>query len=528
MLKQIKFYDWLSICVTLATIFIVFYAPYRIDADNAWYIHSARQALQGREAYLALLQVTIAEFLVYLSMIPYGLSELTGAPVTITFGLMISAFSIFSVVTTRVLLGEYIFKGEHTVLSSVIPFILVLLTLHYKLTQHYGQREHIFAILYMPGFFLRYARWQGNEIPRSFAIIVGIMAGIGCLMKLPFLTIILLPELYWLIANRRIKPLFSAEVWALAVTILLYMLHIYFVFPLQATGIYRGAFSNVSTYYEYFGRKPLSEMIFTANTLLIVGFVITGCFLAFFAPQKTWKQITVGISSFTVGTLALYVIQSRGLGYHILPSIYGTGILLALLLYYLGAYRLRIRRLKKSVIHIILLACFLMLAIDLRAFWDQHKRLQVSVSQFQYVLSQAAEYDSEVVYLGMHQFRYTDLTVLGLWHINHNSIAYPVIFRLLIAEANNENITIENVRDESVNQYLQQIANDIEQYSPTLLIIGSRPGDCVIFCKMGYYSLYDIAVQNEELEHLIEEQYHYFGDADGHFVYVRNDANEKE
>jgi len=95
MLKQIKFVDvliFLTIALTGAAILI---APYRIDHDAAWYMHSARTMLSNRGWYLTLIEASFLEVTIYLSAIPYLLSRVIPVDVTIVFNFFILSIAIY-------------------------------------------------------------------------------------------------------------------------------------------------------------------------------------------------------------------------------------------------------------------------------------------------------------------------------------------------------------------------------------------------------------------------------------------------
>lgn len=112
----------------------------------------------------------------------------------------------------------------------------------------FGQREHLYSLFLLPFFLLRYARLiestNENSIKhplneRLFAIIVGLTLGLMACLKPLFLLGPVTLELYWLVKYRKPSLLFSPEILAAPVPMILYALS-FLLLPAEVRTIYFG------------------------------------------------------------------------------------------------------------------------------------------------------------------------------------------------------------------------------------------------------------------------------------------------
>jgi len=109
----------------------------------------------------------------------------------------------------------------------------------------FGQREHIFVLFFLPHVILRCFMYDSAastnaaptpSVPRSLAIVIGMLAGLGVCIKPHFLEIILAFEIVWQLTKRNFKLLINAECLAVYSVIVLYLAH-FLLFPKAALDV---------------------------------------------------------------------------------------------------------------------------------------------------------------------------------------------------------------------------------------------------------------------------------------------------
>ncbi|MEL6270846.1 MAG: hypothetical protein AAFU54_10355 [Chloroflexota bacterium] len=523
--RHFHVYDALTIFLTLATVAAAIYAPYRIDHDAAWYIHLARLSLQDRASYLAVMEVNRLEVSTYLSGIPYLVTQGTGIDIKITFALGMLALSVYGAWMSRHVLGRHTFHGQNLAIVSVLPFMVTLLTLHYKLTRAYAEREHMFVVMLLPGLLLRYARWRGAQPARWLAILIGIVAALGTLIKPPFALIVLLPELYWLAIHRRVRPLFAPEVIAFAVTGILYVLHPFFVFPADALRIYSTIWANYGNYYLYWEPMTWGEILFSTNVLIGVAASVLGVALAYISTDETQRRLTIGLAMAIAGSVIVYTIQRRGFSYHFMPAIYFICVTMALVLVYISHRFFTTRWMQQAAIHIPVLAAATILYLDLSHFFREHQALQSMTPELHQLLQDDTETGDEMIYMGMNFLRYTDITVSGLWHVHNYGSLDPLRYQLGRTQADTRPVPVDEIVDAELNRYFDDLAAEINTRQPHVLLVASGPG-CNQHCDASGHTMLGLLQQNPEIQRILGEDYIATGTADNHTVFQRSDVSE--
>lgn len=199
--------------------------PLLIFPDQGLYVHMAELFLQGKVPYVDMFELN-PPLAIYLHIAPVLAARLFHITEPLAFSLYIWALILLSSIAGGVAVWRSGSRGALYVgLASILGFV------YFSQCQilDFGQRDHVFAILYFPFFIVRYLHWQGLKVDRSLAILVGIMAGIGISLKHYFLLVAMGPEIVWAIDKRSIWPYFRAETVATALTILLYVVHFFFL-----------------------------------------------------------------------------------------------------------------------------------------------------------------------------------------------------------------------------------------------------------------------------------------------------------
>ena len=166
-----------------------------LHKDVAILSHTAAQILQG-QTYAHDIFEPNPPLIFYLHALPILLAKITGIKIIYVLRLVILAFIILSVVSSRLLLRKIIVKKEerHSTDFQLLNIISygIALALLYLPAQEFGQREHFFVILTLPYMILAVYRLQHHSLKTKFALGIGFMAGPGFSIKPFFLSTVLL------------------------------------------------------------------------------------------------------------------------------------------------------------------------------------------------------------------------------------------------------------------------------------------------------------------------------------------------
>ncbi|MBS1989049.1 MAG: hypothetical protein JSS83_00955 [Cyanobacteria bacterium SZAS LIN-3] len=285
--------------------------PMLIYPDQALYVHMAKLLLQGKVPYVDMFDNN-PPLAIYLQVVPVWLAQGLKWTEPLAFSLYIWALIIISCTAGGIALWRADCRGSLLVgLAALVGF--VYFNQHQVLD--FGQREHIFTILYLPFFIVRYLRWQDKRLDLPLAILVGAMAGLGISLKHYFLLVALAPEIVWAIEKRDVRPLFRAETLSLGLVIFLYLLHFLFL-PRQElemffgviVPIYKAGYSYYTTSLSYnlntFWRGDFYLMALTSLGALIL------------ARQSSF---VMPLQAFSLMSALIFVLAGQVWSYHVTP-----------------------------------------------------------------------------------------------------------------------------------------------------------------------------------------------------------------
>lgn len=199
--------------------------PMLIYCDQGLYMGMADLLLQGRIPYVDMFDVN-PPLAIYFDVPPVLAARFMNMPQPLAFSLYVFGLTFISC-----LLSSWaLLKARRR--AMILPVVSALVGFAYFnqiQRMDFGQREHVFCILWAPFFFVRYLRWQGLVPGRYAAIAAGLFAGIGLAFKPHFMVMAAAPELFFLLKKCTFRPFIAPEVIAAVSVILLYLLHFVFL-----------------------------------------------------------------------------------------------------------------------------------------------------------------------------------------------------------------------------------------------------------------------------------------------------------
>ncbi|MBU6452170.1 MAG: hypothetical protein KGS72_10355 [Cyanobacteria bacterium REEB67] len=208
-----------------SSIFFWYCHPLLIFCDQGLYMHMAQLLLQGKVPYVDMFEIN-PPLAIYLHTPPVLAASFFHLTQPFAFALYIWTLILISSLVGGLAAWR---SGSRGALYVSMAAILGMVFFSRGQTLDFGQRDHIFAILYFPFFLVRYLRWQGLKNNRALGIIAGILGGIGIALKHYFVPVALAAEVVWVIDKKSLRPLLSTETVAASLTLLLYGVHFVFL-----------------------------------------------------------------------------------------------------------------------------------------------------------------------------------------------------------------------------------------------------------------------------------------------------------
>lgn len=318
--------------VALVLLVLIVRNPLDINPDSALYLDAGRLLIAGQVPYVDFID-TNPPLIFYLNAVPAYIGKLFSISAITAFScivLLLVAWSAWAI--GRVASRSGLEHDRSDLAMVMLGWVAV--SLMFKCVElHaeerislFGQREHLFMLLYAPLFTVRWSRWNGGHVSRTMAVAAGVAGGVGACIKPHFVVIALVPELSWLLARRRFRPFVKAEALAFAGTGFVYAAH-FFLLPstLQDTIFHRWLPLVTATYSGW------ALPVRTTIALPEIHLALTVAFLPFVFPslrRGAFGSMGLPLAAMTVVGVAAYMVARKGLAYHALPA-YVAAVLIA-------------------------------------------------------------------------------------------------------------------------------------------------------------------------------------------------------
>jgi hypothetical protein len=183
--------------------------PLTIAPDQSMFVAIGDLLLQGKRPYVDFFDVN-PPLAFYAHITPNLVSHYFGATQPQGFWYTTIALWIYSIAFSFWLLWRQP-KNKESFVFMPLLLSFSYLTLLLSGEDEFGQREHIFVLLFLPLFIVRWLRWQNASSPALAAIVAALLASIGLYMKPSYLLAAIVLEALWLRENRNWRCLIVPE-----------------------------------------------------------------------------------------------------------------------------------------------------------------------------------------------------------------------------------------------------------------------------------------------------------------------------
>lgn len=329
--KYTSLRSWLVFALLLQVVVTVYHCSLSdaITGDVAMYLQCGQLVLDGQVPFRDLVDVN-PPLIMFLNVLPALFARLTSLPLELSGNIFMGALSLLLTIFTAALLKPLMVGSFKKYLGPVLLGAAVLSAL---VTYDFGQREHYFALVWLPFFFLRLFRYESNTaVSTAMAAACGLLFGIGICLKPYFLVVPIACELYWLWQSARTKSaefsLFAVmtrpEMLATAGTMALY--GIYFaLMPQAAREIFFGeVLPLLLGGYSAFNVSGPFSMV-NVYWYPVLAFVVLSLVIA--ARCRPPRVLAMPLVVSVVAGFALVELQRKGWTYHGISMLFSALIL---------------------------------------------------------------------------------------------------------------------------------------------------------------------------------------------------------
>ncbi|HEY9676465.1 MAG TPA: hypothetical protein V6C76_00585 [Drouetiella sp.] len=305
--------------------------PLQLNWDPSMYLHFAQMLLNGGVPYVDFVDIN-PPLIIYLSVIPAFVAHLINVHIIVIFKFVIELFAIFSFCLILATVKRRFLDDEKWLYLACV--LAVIACTGSVIGREFGQREHIFLLSYLPFFFVRWSRWEGQTPNRTIAIIAGLFAAIGLCLKPQFLTMPILCELYWLFRFRKWRTLFTPETITCLIALVSYPVHFLLV-PHAMRDAFKQIIVEYPLFQNFYGCSWLLSLVLGGRYwpqifVAFLGSVLTASFL------RKKHPIIPPLIVFTIAGYLSVVIQRKWWDYYKIPMWLGilmlAGIVVAALI----------------------------------------------------------------------------------------------------------------------------------------------------------------------------------------------------
>lgn len=468
----------------LLLILFVMATSFDTNHDAALYLQCGQLILDGKTPYVDFYDNN-PPLIMVLSCLPVLLAKLTHLSVMASFAMFVLGLIGLSTMLICKLWRAKNESPDRLCLLLSAWFLFHLLT---AIGRDFGQREHLFATCSAPYLLLRITRYQPGLglLGRPWLFVTGFYAAVGIFLKPHFILIVVLFELVLFSGLPKFKMLLKPEVAGLAGFGLLYALlfllspsvrtnYLQLIAPLVARGnwVYYVSIDKLLANFHPL-RNPRNPY-FLLSLLLALATGLLGTRYLRADRQKYRSCLALFVAA--MAALASYLYQAKGWPYHLIPFCFFSGLASVYCILEITACKpqINLNATLKCAILILVLTCSTALEYHFYTIRESH------VSAILHDIENESLVNDRVIVfftsLGAYPSMIQAQTQPGsrfLWF-------FP--FAMLYANAHDPALTEAEILnmgpvDRTLEaRFLRELADDIVQHKPGLILINPASGD---------------------------------------------------
>lgn len=279
------------------------------NGDTSWYLVATRMWMNGAALYSDVMEINppMAFLITRAALVLGDWSGLTDG--TALLAVLFIAIGVTLVLVDRLARSIPASDGMRSLLVAASAGALLVTSL-----LDFGQREHIMLILALPWIIACAMRLAGWSVPAPALVLLALYAMPGLFLKPHFLVLPAAFTLMRMAALRSLRPAFSADNLVFGVAGVLYVAAIVTLFPdylglVVPIGrlVYGGYGGGLADFLPWL----LEDYVALLIALLIAPFV----------PRSPQGRFGATLLAAVVALTAIYLVQSKGWHYQLLPAL---------------------------------------------------------------------------------------------------------------------------------------------------------------------------------------------------------------
>lgn len=195
-----------------------------------------------------------------------------------------------------------------------VSFALLLFSALLLPSNQFGQREHLFFLLFAPYVFASACALRHIAVNKIMAVLTGVAAAIGCCMKPYFLAPLILIELYFIYHKRQCFGWIRIETITILLVLISYLASTYYFFPTYFSVI----LPLVNQFYFIGIAQPWSLILYAPQVV----FCIAVSCISFMAVRSSrYPELTMVLVLASIGTTLAFLVTRTMWFYHTLPAL---------------------------------------------------------------------------------------------------------------------------------------------------------------------------------------------------------------
>jgi hypothetical protein len=176
---------------------ILHYANF-LNCDVALSLQEADLLLHGKLPYVDFINIQIPTYYVLFVPLVY-IYRLTNLPPALCSSLFVLLLILYCLICSLMIVRHS--KSTQQELANVVIFSTLIFNL--PIFSHFGQKEHIFVLTFLPYFLMRWLRQEGLTFGSPLTVVAGGVAAAGLALKPPYFLIVAAAiESYWYWATK--------------------------------------------------------------------------------------------------------------------------------------------------------------------------------------------------------------------------------------------------------------------------------------------------------------------------------------
>jgi hypothetical protein len=470
--------------------------PLRANHDVAFFLYGGDLLLHGKTLYIDWSDFN-PPLIFYLGVIPALVSKVLSIHVIFAFSLLVFALVTWSAVCIRRQLMHAEFELDQWQVG-VILVCWILYSLYCFQENDFGQRDHLFMVLFVPYFVFRWIRWEYDNGRFVTAIVTGIAAAIGSCLKPYFLLVPLLCEAYWLICYRRWGKVLRPEIAAFVLTGLAYGVHFFFLPETELRELIDHLIPQILDSYPKFMVPQSPIHVLNHNTLFIGIAAAVFPFLTTPSRSSELWGLARSASILVLGGVIIYLLHFKGFSYHFLIMEAGTALIVGITLAQSELLRFKdtpqgpqrftfcLSR-RQAFVIVAILTVSMSTVFGLRFFFKTAQRFaDTPLTQILSRYSHKGDYvlviatDHGVIWPSLLQMERKQASRVGTY------AAFPLLHletKSASKQGNPEHSSESNARKEELRT-LRELDEDIGKFKPTVIVVHD-PVEC-LGCPKGF------------------------------------------